>query len=200
MPLFPLKSMHYFDEVPLEPQLYLIEGDPHLLKEFMCYTLVKRAPSLVLDGGNSFDPFSVSFFCRKLSIDAMERVFVSRAFTVFQLKMLITKELPLFIRKEAPSVVFVSFFSDLFYSDDVEEEVLTILHRKLLLHLKKMVKRYRIPILVTDRQNSSELFDCRVLFRMKRDTLFLSVDQRKLQVPLVPQTQKTLDMWRDHHG
>jgi hypothetical protein len=192
--------MYYFDEVPTKPYLYVVEGDPHLLKEFTAYLLVRRAPFLVLDGGNSFNPFTISFFCRKLQIDSMEKIFVSRAFTVFQLKMLITHELPLLIRKENPSGVVVSFYSDLFHSDDVEEEVLTILHQKLLVRLKEIVRTYNIPVIVTDRANDSPLFDCRISFRIRRNALLLSIDKNTLSYPLVPATQKTLDHWRDHHG
>jgi hypothetical protein len=197
---FFLQSMHYFDKVPTEPQLYILEGDPHILKEFTSYLLVKRTPSLILDGGNSFNPFTISFFCRKLNIDAMEQIFVSRAFTVFQLKILITQNLPAFIQEKNPSIVFVSFFSDLFRSDDVEEKIRTILYKKLLLRLKEIVNTYDIPVMVTDRKNTSHVFDCRVSFRMKRNAVLLSIDGKKHQVPLIPLTQKTLDCWRDSRG
>ncbi len=192
--------MQYFDEIPTAPQLYIIEGDPRLLKEFMPYILVKRAPSLVLDGGNSFNPFTISLFCKKLNVDAMEHIFVSRAFTVFQLKQLITHELPSFIKKEFPRLVLISCYSDLFHSDDVEEEVLTILHKKLLFQLKEIVRTYTIPIMVTDRKNSSSLFDSRISFRIKRGAFLLSVDENTLSFPLVPFNQKTLDHWRGAHG
>lgn len=192
--------MHYFEEIPTEPQFYIVEGDSPLLKEFMSYVLVKRAPSLVVDGGNSFDPFTMSIYCRKLQRDVMEQIFVSRAFTVFQLKMLITKELPLFIKEKRPSVIVVSYYSYLFHSDDVEEEILTILHQKLLMHLKETVKKYSIPVMVTDHKNSSPLFDCRISFRIKRSTFLLSIDGNTLYFPLIPADQKTLDFWRDHRG
>ena len=192
--------MHYFDEIPTAPQLYLIEGTPPLLKEFMSYILVRRAPSLVVDGGNSFNPFTISFFCRALERDAMEQIFVSRAFTVFQLKMLITENLPLFIQKTLPSSIIVSEYSTLFHSDDVEEEILTILYKKLLMRLKETVKKYEIPIMVTDRKNSSELFDCRISFKTKRNVFFLSIDEHTFQFPFVPPHQKTLDSWRHCHG
>ncbi len=189
--------MHYFD-VPLQPSLYLVEGDPPLLKEFTSYLLVKRAPSLIVDGGNSFNPFTISLFCRTLNKDAMEHIFVSRAFTVFQLKMAIAA-LPGCIKEENPSVVVVSFFSDLFHSDDVEEEVKTILHQKLLLQLKDMVN-YGIPIIVTDFKNNSPVFDCRISFTTRGNVLFLSVDRERFHFPLIPPDQKTLDSWRDLHG
>ncbi len=192
--------MQYFDEVPSDPYFYLIEGDPHVLAEFTSYFLVKRAPSLLLDGGNSFDPFTLSFFCRKLEMDTMENIFVSRAFTVFQLKMLIIDHLPSFIKKNCPSIVFVSFFSNLFRSDDVEEEILTILYKKLLFRLKETERRYKIPIMVTDRENHSPLFDCRIGLHLKRNTFLLSVDQETFRYPLVPPHQRTLDYWRGYHG
>ncbi|KYK37432.1 MAG: hypothetical protein AYK19_21525 [Theionarchaea archaeon DG-70-1] len=195
--------MHYFEEVPTDPKFYLLEGDPPLLKEFTSYVLVKRTPSLMLDGGNSFNPFVISFFCRKLQVDAMEQIYVSRAFTVFQLRMLITKELPLFIKRENPCVVVVSFYSNLFHSDDVEEDVLTILYQKLLIRLKETVRRYHIPVMVTDYKNSSScssLFDCSISFKIKRNTFLLSIDENTLSFPLVPSSQKTLDYWRGCHG
>lgn len=192
--------MYHFDEVPTAPQLYIVEGDSPLLKEFTSYLLVKRTPSLILDGGNSVNPFAISFFCRKLQKDAMEQIFVSRAFTVFQLKTLITHELPLFIKKVPVCVVLVSCYSNLFHSDDVKEEVLTILHKKLLFRLKEISKRYNIPVMVTDYKNTSSLFDCRISFRIKRGTFLLSVDGKTLHFPLVPPDQKTLDYWRGYHG
>jgi hypothetical protein len=192
--------MQYFDEVPTAPNLYGIEGDPPLLKEFTSYVLVKRAPSLILDGGNSFNPFAISLFCKKLEVDAMEQIFVSRAFTVFQLKQLITHELPSFIQKNPPRVVVVSWYSDLFYSDDVEEKVSTILYKKLLFRLKETVKTYCIPIMVTDRRITSPLFDCRISFRINRGRVHLSIDENTLWFPLLPFNQKTLDCWRGNHG
>lgn len=192
--------MHYFDEVPTESRLYTVDGDPHLLKEFVSYILVKRAPSLIIDAGNRFDPFMVSFFCRKLERDAMEQIFVSRAFTIFQLKALITRELPLFVQAHSPSVIVVSQYSNLFQSDDVEEEILTILHRKLLLRLREIVKEYDVPIMVTDKNNAARVFDCTILMRTRRTMVLLSVDQHTLQIPLIPPDQRTLDCWRESHG
>ncbi|MGD2249220.1 MAG: hypothetical protein PVF58_12510 [Candidatus Methanofastidiosia archaeon] len=196
--------MHYFDEVLLEPQLYLLEGDRDLLMEFTSYILVKKAPSVVLDGGNSFNPFTISFFCRKLGVDAMENVFVSRAFTVFQLKALITQELSAAIQEINPSVVVISFFNDLFYSDDVDKEVATILHKKLLLRLKQMVTTCGIPILVTTRKSKynfpCSVCDCTISLRMNSKSFVLFIDQKKLQFPVVPPHQKTLDPWRRYHG
>jgi Flp pilus assembly CpaE family ATPase len=177
-----------------------VGGDPHLLKEFASYILVSRAPSLIIDAGNRFDPFMVSFFCRKLEREVMEQIFVSRAFTVFQLKALITRELPAFMQTYSPSVVVVSQYSDLFQSDDVDEEILTILHKKLLLRLKEIVKEYDVPIMVIDRKNTARVFDCRILMRTQKTTILLSVDQHTLQVPLIPPDQKTLDCWRKSHG
>ncbi|MBU7022862.1 MAG: hypothetical protein HXS40_01750 [Theionarchaea archaeon] len=192
--------MHYFDEISLHPQLYIVEGDLHLLKEFTAYLLVKRAPSLIVDGGNRFDPFILSSFCEQLDTNAMERVYVSRAFTIFQLKILIISALPAFIQESAPSVVVVSFFSDLFHSDDVEKEVATILYKKLLFRLKEIVKTYYIPVVVTDQKNNSKIFDSRVSFKMKRNSVILSVDQQTFQIPFIPPYQRTLDSWRNIHG
>ncbi|MBU7014353.1 MAG: hypothetical protein HXS52_02170 [Theionarchaea archaeon] len=192
--------MHYFDEISLHSQLYLVEGDPHLLKEFTAYLLVKRAPSLIIDGGNRFDPFILSSFCERLDMNAMERVYVSRAFTIFQLKMLITRALPAFMQENAPSVVVVSSFSDLFHSDDVEEEIATVLYKKLLFRLKEIVKTYDIPVVVTDHKNNLKIFDSHVSFKMKKNGMILSVDQQTFQIPLIPPYQKTLDSWRNTHG
>lgn len=197
--------MHYFDEVLLEPQLYLLEGDREVLTEFTSYIVVKKAPSIVLDGGNSFNPFTTFSFCRKLGTDAMEHVFVSRAFTVFQLKALITRELSTAIQKIHPLVVVLSFFNDLFYSDDVKEEVATILHKKLLLRIKQIGAQYNIPVLVTNKKFSHKNFPCSacdrtISLRMNTKTFVVAIDQKKLQFPVVPPHQKTLDPWREYHG
>jgi hypothetical protein len=195
--------MHVFDEVPLEPKFYLIVGDSSLTTEFTSYLLVKRAPSLVVDGGNSFSPFSLSTFCRILGRDVMDAIFVSRAFTVFQLKTLITKSLPSFIERESPSLIVISHFSDLFHSDDVEEEVLQFLHERLLSRLKEMVKKYGVPIIVKEHSSGrmgAGLFDYRVLLKTKGSTLLLSVNQKRLRATLIPASQKTLECRRCQDG
>lgn len=195
--------MHVFDEVPLEPKFYLIAGDSSLTTEFTSYLLVKRAPSLVVDGGNSFSPHSLSTFCRILGRDAMDAVFVSRAFTVFQLKTLITESLPSFVERESPSLIVVSHFGDLFHSDDVEEEILRFLHERLLSCLKEMVKKYDMPILVTEHGGGrvgAGLFDYRILLRKKGSTLLLSVNQKRLRATLIPASQKTLERWGCQDG
>lgn len=195
--------MHVFDEVPLEERFYLVEGDSSLLREFTSYLLVRRAPSLVVDGGNSFSPFSVFDFCRALGVDAMERIFVSRATTVFQLHTLITESLPLFARTVPPSLILVSYFSDLFHTDDVEREVLHLLHARLLHSLKDMVRTYRAPVLVTEHGRAgvhAGLFDYRVLFRARGGALFLSINERRLRVPLIHPSQRTLACWGSDDG
>ena len=200
MPLFSFHIMHFFDEIPTASCLYVIDGDFQLLKECTSYILVRRAPSLIIDAGNRFDPFMVSFFCRKLEKDAMEQIFVSRAFTVFQLKALITQALSAFIQDHAPSVVVVSQYSDLFQSDDVDQEILTILHKKLLLRLKELVKTYDVPIMVVDKKNTASVFDCTIHLKTRKNMILLSVDQHTLQVPVIPPDQRTLDCWRRSYG
>ena len=75
-----------------------------------------------VDGGNSFNPYVVAGLARGFGLDpryVLERIYVSRAFTAYQLSALILEKLGSFLNQCDVDLVFVSEISELFLDKDI---------------------------------------------------------------------------------
>jgi hypothetical protein len=75
-----------------------------------------------VDGGNSFSPYLVSEVARGYGFDpryVLERIYVSRAFTAYQLSALILEKLEPFTDRHDVGLVFVSDIASLFLDRDI---------------------------------------------------------------------------------
>ncbi|MGD0979023.1 MAG: hypothetical protein ABR962_07780 [Candidatus Bathyarchaeia archaeon] len=78
--------------------------------------------TVFVDGGNMFSPYSVAEIARERGVDsktALEKVYVSRAFTAHQLSSLVLEKLCLVLRKIRARLLIVSDISSLFLDRDV---------------------------------------------------------------------------------
>jgi hypothetical protein len=98
------------------------------------------SPVLLIDAGCSFDPYRVSSFAQSRGMppeDALKRIYLSRAFTVYQLYSLIYGWLPGAIEAYDARLVIISAPLELFTDLDIpREEILTSLH-----HLSKFLSK-----------------------------------------------------------
>jgi len=81
-----------------------------------------NSPVIFVDGGNSFNPYLVADIARSYGLDArsvLENIYVSRAFTAYQLSSLILSELEGFQKLKGARAVIVSDISSLFLDRDV---------------------------------------------------------------------------------
>jgi hypothetical protein len=72
-----------------------------------------------VDGGNSFDPYSVAEIARNYGLDSravLERIYVSRAFTAYQLSSLILEELESAVNTKSRSIDFLFAVSSSFFN------------------------------------------------------------------------------------
>ncbi|MDY6966270.1 MAG: hypothetical protein SVM80_09950 [Halobacteriota archaeon] len=70
-----------------------------------------------IDGGNSIDPYRIAEFSRRSGMDqqsTLSKIFLSRAFTAYQLSTIITEKLGEMIHKCNPPLLVVSRISNLF--------------------------------------------------------------------------------------
>lgn len=85
---------------------------------------------IVIDGGNSSDPYLGISFARQYGLDVndvLSKIISSRAFTVYQLENLITNELPSVISKYNAKLVVISELLSMFddpYLDKIDAKLL----------------------------------------------------------------------------
>ena len=107
---------------------------------------------LFLDGGNSFDPYTVTSICREYGLDpksVLEKIFISRAFTAYQLTSLIFDKLSDALNKYSSKVVVISNIAHLFYDSDVPKTEEQDLFNKLTLYLSNLASKTQTIILAT---------------------------------------------------
>lgn len=105
-----------------------------------------------VDGGNSFDPYIVSNLARQHSLDpqgALERIFISRAFTAYQLASLVLEKLNEVLEKLKSRVVVVSDIIHLFMDRDVPKIESRDIFNRMVTFLAKLASDRRLLILAT---------------------------------------------------
>jgi len=98
-----------------------------------------NSPVLFVDGGNSFSPYLVAELARSHGVDArtaLQNIYVSRAFTAYQLSTLILNDLEKFRERLGAEAVIVSDVASLYLDGDVPrgdaERLFRMVCRKLL--------------------------------------------------------------------
>jgi len=101
----------------------------HILSELLCVR--SQLPqveggldssAVFIDGGNIFDPYIISDTARQLSLDPEEtlrKIWISRAFTSYQLTALIIEELPRILDQEGSKLVVISDIASLYCDPDI---------------------------------------------------------------------------------
>lgn len=81
-----------------------------------------ESSTVFVDGGNSFSPYEVAEVARDCGLDckaALEKVYVSRAFTAYQFSSLILERLNFVLRKTGSRLLVVSDIISLFLDRDM---------------------------------------------------------------------------------
>ena len=110
-------------------QFVVFQGKPsHSLCMLLCVRAMLPQPLgpscdvIFVDGGNNFDPYSISDNSVEQSLDSekvLERLHISRAFTLHQLASIIIDKLPHAIEKFKAKLVVVSDITQLYCDSDV---------------------------------------------------------------------------------
>lgn len=75
-----------------------------------------------IDGGNSFDPYLVAEIARNYGLDSrsvLEKIYIARAFTVYQLSSLILEKLEPLLRRKRCRLLLISDITSLFLDKNV---------------------------------------------------------------------------------
>jgi hypothetical protein len=111
------------------------------------------APSVFIDGGNSFDLYQISNYAFKLQLDRdkiLRRIKVSRAFTCYQLVNLIVEKLPKLLRQEEEiRLVVVGNLLDMFLDPEIEVNEARQIINFLSTFLARFVRENDVALVVT---------------------------------------------------
>jgi len=123
--------LQQFKEAP-PGKLYCLHGSPGVFRLSLsaaAHALLMDVPITVVDGTNRFDLYYLAEFARSVAskggsgytpVDPgrfLEKIFVSRAFTCYQMEAVITERLPAFVRRKHSPVVIIFGLLDTFYDE-----------------------------------------------------------------------------------
>jgi hypothetical protein len=141
-----------------------------------------------VDGGNSFSPYEVAEAARDYGLDckeALERVYVSRAFTAYQLSSLILEKLCHILRKTKVRLLIVSDVTSLFLDRDMPKTESRELFMKVCSKLSGIALERQAIVAATyfpEGQSRQSLFfeavlfgKCNVLVRLRKKRQILSI-------------------------
>jgi hypothetical protein len=131
----------------------------HNLSELLCvrnqpsYFHEESSPSIVfIDGGNLFDPYLISDSSRLFGLDpwqVLKSIWVSRAFTGYQMMSLVTERLHRILEERKVKMVVISDIPTLFCDSNIGVVEAKKLFNRLTCCLRKLVKKYKIILIVT---------------------------------------------------
>jgi len=105
-----------------------------------------------VDGGNTFDLYEVSYVAQRYGLDpkaVLERVFISRAFTAYQLTSLIIDRLKSAVDKFGAKLVVVSNVVGLYLDRDVPKTEAKDVFNKLTIFLSRFAADNRLIVVAT---------------------------------------------------
>lgn len=127
-------------------------------------------PVVFVDGGNSFDPYSVAEIARSYGLDSravLEKIYVSRAFTAYQLSSLILEELESVLNSKKAKLLIVSDIGSLFFDRDIPKTEAKDLFMKICSKLAEIAAKKQTIVVASyfpERRSKRSLFFEAVLF------------------------------------
>ncbi len=111
-----------------------------------------ESSAIYLDGGNTFNPYAVSAIAQEYDLDpksTLERIFVSRAFTAYQLSALIFETLEDALKQYRSKLVLVSDIISLFLDKDVPVKESIEIFNKAVIYLSDLAVKKNAIIVAT---------------------------------------------------
>jgi hypothetical protein len=119
-------------------KIFLLYGDRSIFQlslQMAAHAMTTGKPIAVVDGCNRFDVHALSRFARTRKIDPnkfLNRIFISRGFTCYQMEQAIAHKLPAFLATAHASTALIFGLLDTFYDEQASlREVRQILQRLL---------------------------------------------------------------------
>ena len=105
-----------------------------------------------IDGGNTFRLYKIARLAQLHHLNprqALERIFISRAFTAYQLTSLILDKLEETVQKYNAKLVVISDIAGFFLDDDIPNEEAQKVYSQIINYLSSFAKKNQIIVIVT---------------------------------------------------
>ena len=105
-----------------------------------------------IDGGNTFRLYKITRLAQLHQLDpqgVLERIFISRAFTAYQLTSLILDKLEETIKRYDAKLVVISDIAGLFLNDDIPHEEAKRIYSQIISYLSEFAKKHQIILVAT---------------------------------------------------
>ena len=105
-----------------------------------------------VDGGNTFRLYDVSYIAQLHKLDAtdvLERIFISRAFTAYQMTSLVLDQLEAAVKKYDATLVMISDIAGLYLDNDVPKSEARNVFNRVTRHLSKFADENRVIVVAT---------------------------------------------------
>ena len=138
---------------------------------------------IIIDGGNSSDPYLCVNFVRQYGLDmqdALSKIISSRAFTIYQLENLITRELQNIIQKYDAKFIIISDLFAMFVNDPYldKNDVIRLLDSifESILKLNDCIVVISISKLIKYWDNVMKSFNRIIVLSNKKDSIIVKID------------------------
>jgi len=139
-------------------EITFIDGDSNLISSIpnqICVNTYSMLHSNVvyIDGGICADPYKISNYARKMEMnqkEVLEHIFISRAFTVYQLATLIQDRLEPTITRYKPLTLIIGRFPTLYLDSDVPPKEAQTLLRSNLHKIRELTTKYDLVTIFTN--------------------------------------------------
>jgi len=139
-------------------EITYIDGDSSLISKIpdqICVNTYKmfQSDTIYIDAGICADPYKIAQYARKMEInqrEALERVHISRAFTVYQLATLIQDMLEQAIKRYKPQTLIIGRFKIFYLDSDVDSKEAQTLLRTNLHKIRELTTKYNLITIFTD--------------------------------------------------
>lgn len=105
-----------------------------------------------IDGGNTFRLYRIARLAQLHQINpqrTLERIFISRAFTAYQMTDLITEKLTAIIRRSNAKLVIISDLAGMFLDKNIQEEEARSVYRQVTAYLSNFAKENQLVLIAT---------------------------------------------------
>ena len=108
--------------------------------------------TVFIDGANTFRLYQVTRLARLHQLDpkqALDRIYISRAFTAYQMTSLILQKLEDAVKECNAKLVIVSDVAAMFLDKDVEDEEARSIYRQAVTYLSNFARQHQVIIVAT---------------------------------------------------
>ena len=183
-------------------EITLIDGTSDLVLDLphqLCVNTYRtfQSDTVYLDGGVCADPYRIARYARMMELDQREvlaHVHVSRAFTVYQLSMLVHEMLEPLICRWHPRTLLIGMFPALYGDPDVPSREAQVLLKNNVKKIQELTTTYDLITVLTssDRFLSSTRRNLRnCLYSFSDEIVRMRQDDQCIFVDLVKRQQKT---------